>query len=176
MCSTISIDLGLVNFAYTTFGESDNIKEFDLIDTRVRFETAAKRCDFIVSFLKSHSGVDKMVIEKQTPLNIVCFALMYGFISAFKSLHPDGEVMVVDPIQKFKLLGIKCDTKNKNHKKAMVEEAKKRLSGENLEKFSKFGKKDDIADSIMQYLSLNIIKENKNNTNTQQLLCEMEKI
>jgi hypothetical protein len=74
-------------------------------------------------------------------------------------------VNVVDPIQKFKLLGIKCDTRNKNHKKAMVEEAKKHLSGENLEKFLKFGKKDDISDSMMQYLSL---KKKSNEKEEQQ--------
>jgi hypothetical protein len=153
MCS-ISIDLGLINFAYTIFDEDDNIKEFNLIDTHMKLETAAKRCDFIVSFLKNHSEVNKMVIEKQTHLNIVCFALMYGFVSAFKALHPEGEVRVVNPIEKFKLLGVKCDTRNKNHKKAMIEEAKKHLTGENLEKFLKYGKKDDIADSMMQYLSL----------------------
>jgi hypothetical protein len=88
MCSS-SIDLGLVNFVYTIFDEKDNITDFDLIDTKVRFETAAKRCDFIVSFLKNKAeNTNKMVIEKQTHLNIVCFALMYGFVSAFKSLHP----------------------------------------------------------------------------------------
>jgi hypothetical protein len=94
-----------------------------------------------------------MVIEKQLPQNIVCFALMYGFVSAFKAMHPNGEVCVVAPIDKFRSLGMRCDTRNKNHKKAMVVEAEKHLSGDMLERYKRFPKRDDIADSIMQYLA-----------------------
>jgi hypothetical protein len=80
--------------------------------------------------------------------------MMYGFITAFKTLHPVGTVTITHPIQKFKLLGVKCDTRNKNHKKLMVTICKKYLNTEMLQKFDTFDKKDDIADSMMQYLAV----------------------
>jgi hypothetical protein len=49
---------------------------------------------------------------------------------------------------------VKCDIRNKNRKKLMVTMCKKYLNQEMLQKFDTFDKKDDIADSMMQYLAV----------------------
>jgi hypothetical protein len=77
---------------------------------------------------------------------------MYGFVSAFRAMHPEGKIRVVDPISKFNNLNVKCDTKHKNHKKLMIQMAKETLSETLLAKFTALPKQDDVADSIMQFI------------------------
>jgi hypothetical protein len=147
---TISIDLGLVNFAYSLFDSNNTLIDFFLIDTHLRFRGAWARCSFISDFLSKYPTLTQMIIERQLPRNITCFAMMYGFVSSFMSLHPEGSVRIVPPIEKFKYLCVKCETKNKNHKKLMVTMVQEYLTHEQKNKFMQLQKKDDVADCILQ--------------------------
>jgi hypothetical protein len=148
----ISIDLGMVNLAYSLFASDGTLLDFELINPHTATLSAYGRCEWITKFLKGFQAVDQMIIEKQTPNNIVCFAMMYGFVSAFMVMHPEGKVRVVDPVSKFNNLNVKCDTKNKNHKKLMIQMVKEILSETQLAKFTTLPKQDDVADCIMQFI------------------------
>jgi hypothetical protein len=106
--------------------------------------------------------VNTLVIERQTALNPVCFALMYAFCTAFKS--KDGgkldvnepKVIIADPLDKFRKLKVKPDTTHKRHKKLSSDLVKQFMSPEQLEKYATFKKQDDIADAVLQAITLKL--------------------
>ncbi|GHU24554.1 hypothetical protein FACS189472_17560 [Alphaproteobacteria bacterium] len=168
---TISIDLGTKNLAYALFSSEDKLISFHLVDTKIDKKTASDRCDYVHKFARAYPTIRKVIIEKQLPVNVVCFSLMYAFIAAYKGFAAETcseiKIILTPPWKKFQNLGLPCNTKKKSHKKLMVETVQKYLSDCLLEDFKTYKKQDDIADSIMQYLSLlpevNRIKENSEN-------------
>jgi hypothetical protein len=149
----ISIDLGTKNLAYSLFSSDNTLRDFFIINPHMQTKSAFQRCQFITKFLAQFPTLNLLVIEKQLPQNAVLFALMYGFVSAFMVMHPRGKIQIVSPIAKFDNLNIKCDTKNKNHKRRIVEVLIEYPNEFQKKKLSTFEKKDDIADCVMQFLS-----------------------
>jgi hypothetical protein len=145
---SLSIDLGIKNIAVSYFNEERKLLDFELIDLHFKKEGASKRCEAIKEFYKQFPKLSTVMIEHQVPANIICYGLMYGFVCGFS-----GSVILVDARNKFQKLKVEYTTKNKAHKKLVVELVKKYLSEEQLVKFNSFRKKDDLADSILQFIT-----------------------
>lgn len=102
------------------------------------------------SMIDQYGKFDKVIIEKQVINNVTCMCLESCLITISKCLLKDVEIIIFDPKNKFK--DIKYDSKRKEHKKIVVDMARK-IIGENSF-FESFPKKDDISDSIvMAFLS-----------------------
>jgi hypothetical protein len=152
---TLSIDLGPENTAFAFFDDEMKLLEFNLLKGYFNRITILERGEKIRDFLSSYVGkIKRLVIEEQLPVNKKCSGMYDDFVCSFKSLFAEGSVVGVHPLDKFKALHVWCHTKNKQHKKQVVEMVKSYLSVEQLEKFNEFKKKDDISDAILQAITL----------------------
>jgi hypothetical protein len=147
---TLSIDIGIKHLAYSLFNDDMKLIDFGLLEVDLTKKGILERIKVIKNFLRSYPSVKRLIVEKQTSLNPVCFALMYSFPSIFS-----GETIITDPKIKFKKLKVKMgDVSKKHHKKQATSLVKEYLDKEQLNKFNTYGKKDDIADSILQAMVL----------------------
>jgi hypothetical protein len=170
----MSVDLGVKNLAFSLFDEDGELVDFDLINTGIGQKTAVERCKWVKNFVSEYPDCKKLVIEKQLPVNVVCFALMYTFVSVFLC-REGGEVVVTPPWVKFGKLGMKMDTQKKAHKKETAEKVLEYLNDEQKEKFRRFWKKDDIADCILQFIALRPMKEKEKDKEKNNPMKEKEK-
>jgi hypothetical protein len=145
---TLSIDLGVKHLAYSLFDPDMKLMDFGLLETDLTNKGIIERISIVKDFLSSFQ-IKRLIVEKQTPLNPVCFAMMYCFPACF-----DGLVVISDPKTKFKKLQLKYNLAKKQHKKQAVEVVKSFLNENQLKKFNEFKKKDDIADSILQAITI----------------------
>jgi hypothetical protein len=152
---TLSIDIGLSHMAYSLFDDNMTLVDFGFMESDLRNKGILERVNVVKAFLRIFD-IKRLIIEKQTPFNPVCFALMYCFPAAF-----DGKVIVTDPKTKFEVFKAGMNTKNKQHKKDSIELVKQCLSEEHVKKLEEFEKKDDIADSILQAMAITIVESER---------------
>jgi hypothetical protein len=145
---SLSMDLGTINAPVSYFVSERKLLDFDLTDFDFKKKDVSKRCETIKEFYKQFPKLSTVMIEHQVPQNTVCYGLMYAFASAFS-----GSVVLVDARNKFRKLKVEYTTRNKSHKKLSVELEQKYLTEEQLAKFNTFSKKDDLADSILQFVT-----------------------
>lgn len=174
---TISIDIGVKNFAYALGTKLKDKKEvvypkdsppfnpymdiitFDVVDFRERSTPMDIMREISILFkelfekynIKSEKCL--IYIERQVPQNTKAFGIMYGLIGLFRGFG-FYNMIVYDPKKKFP--NIEYDSKSKEHKKISVEWANSYLKDnsqvELYDKFTKYTKKDDISDCINMIL------------------------
>lgn len=188
MHAVVSIDIGRVNLGWTIFaseksfkkGEAKNISDISItfgifnITERLKDNKLVKeRCRIIHDFWKriaSNFTVDYVIIEKQVNINTIAMELMYSICTAAQFLTESADdVIMFDPKLKFTWLGLAYTRENKAHKAQSVNICRSILvntvEDESLiDKFDKFEKKDDIADSFNQAFDWLIYQDKINYT------------
>jgi hypothetical protein len=159
MFRLISFDIGKLNLAFAEFlVETTKIASlnFDLKNVSIHGDGPIARCKEIINTLDSLNikETDHIVIERQTPNNIVAMELMYALITS--SLRFTSHITIFDPKLKFTTFHTSYTTKNSAHKKLSINTVREYLREGNetmLEKFETFPKKDDVSDAIFQGLT-----------------------
>ena len=158
----LSIDIGINNLGYTLSDANLSVIQFGLFDITEyskkhykKMDIVDSRCRSINDFFKTvinETALLGVIIEKQTPNNIVAMSLMYAIFTA--SLSYTSNVILFDPKLKFTYIHESYTTLNKKHKKLSIKMALEFLSNnpDLMSRFEKFTKKDDIADSLNQLI------------------------
>ena len=157
----ISIDIGSVNLGYVVLdadGELD-IGLFELSErgsgSKNNHSLILKRCDRLYELLEpiiNEKNIETLVIERQVLNNHVATSLMHCVIGMVRGLGVK-KIIIFNPKKKFIKLRIPYETKNKAHKKLSVEIAEELIKWkfpEMYNEFTKYKKKDDMADALLQ--------------------------
>lgn len=180
----ISIDIGKINtgFAILLNDDSKNliIGLLNITDSKVNTTDESLKDDFENEIKKLklkktisvviHRGlvlktffdivfekyeIEKVIIERQSQHNPTAQEIEYMITGI--CLNRTSDIIIFNPINKFSLVNIKYDTKNKAHKKLSVRIISNLLESDSNEDiknfFNSLDKKDDIADAIyMAYI------------------------
>ena len=154
----LSIDIGRRNLGWAVGNEESlEFGLYDLDGEKNKYLSILARTERIHNFLKSlfeKYNIETVIIEKQVNKNTVAMELMYLFVSAVYFYCK--KVILYQPVKKFTTLAIKYSTKNKEHKKLVVDIVQNYLEKYNpeaYEEFKGYRKKDDISDAILMMLT-----------------------
>lgn len=164
--STLSIDCGTWNFAYCVIDEN-GIKHMDLVDIKTRIKSAIyKKMNSIESYticinnlldeIFNTHNCNEVLIERQMINNSKCAVIMSAIIQY--CIHKQITYVIVSPKLKGNisigklLFAQKSDKPTKWKSYAINKQSSKFdiIDCLNID-ISKFKKKDDICDTIMQY-------------------------
>lgn len=158
--TTLSIDIGIKNFAYSIIDIDFKIKEWNVLDIGKMIVNTIK----IIDDLQLYKKCSKVVIEKQPTKNVKmkqlenmlhCYFIIKGV------LNEDSNITIVDIFNPKNKLGCNHVTGSKNYrerKKISIELCNLFLNS-NIEqnntmshRFSSSKKKDDLSDCLLQGL------------------------
>lgn len=149
--SIISFDIGIHNLGYAVYDKNNDVLDFALFN--INKKTVVDRTITVRNFIDSlymKYQFDEVIIERQVARNVVAMELMY-LISAFVSIYCEN-IYIIDPKQKFNILNVIYNTKNKEHKKLSINIAHSFLQNcypSMVDKFNSYDKKDDLSDAIL---------------------------
>ena len=148
--SIMSIDIGTKNFAYSIIND-DGIY-FDVVSIGDNIYDRERNIRELMMHLILEHNVKDVIIEKQVHYNTVAMCLMYGIFFFSCALLCPEHVFLFRPIDKFAMLGLQVETKQKKHKKAAIMCMRsfiKHKYPKKMNDFNKYRKKDDISDCLM---------------------------
>ena len=151
----LSIDIGTKNYAYTIitlFCGALTDTDFHIIQLP---KDIKGEYDILHETLTKLTPIDGVIIERQVNRagrNMRLMTLTYAICC---NIVGSENVFLFNPLDKFKVLNLPYDTKNKHHKKQSVQYAQRILQTHPLllERFKSFRKKDDLADTLNQALT-----------------------
>tara|TARA_A100001015_G_C15017826_1_gene726380 strand:- start:1829 stop:2368 length:540 start_codon:yes stop_codon:yes gene_type:complete len=142
----LSIDIGIVNFAFT-FWVRDELKDFDNIDITSLRKESEQKC--IAVYMKNlfenipyFKSADFILIERQPFSGIVA-------VQEIILYHYNKKCILISPIKMHKYIGIDHLDYN-NRKIKTIEFARPYL--EKYEKYRNLIRKHDVADSLCIYI------------------------
>lgn len=158
----LSIDIGRKNLGYSIY-DGDKLV-FDIFNISEQLKPIKKReniegrntvmIDWLNKLTKKYN-INKIVVEKQIINNVVAMCIQSCIITY--ALVNSIEIISFDPKNKFTFTGDNYNSKNKEHKKLVIQytiNLLTKLYPDKLEQFNKYKKQDDISDSIiMNFMS-----------------------
>jgi hypothetical protein len=141
---TLSVDIGWEYLAWAYLAE--NTLTYGIYN--FPDEDKPRACaEFLSSFHYTH-----LIVERQMTPNWRCAANQH-FLQGASAATSDATVEIQDAREKFKKLGVVCDTRGKAHKRLSVELALEWLNSgkvwdDSEVKLGEYEKQDDISDAI----------------------------
>jgi hypothetical protein len=162
----LSLDLGTKNFAWSYLSELENrfFVDFDLMcldkkNSRSVYDNRIESLKEFFEMITKKYVIEVVVIEKQVKMNYACCNLVYAIITICKFLGLP--YFQFSPLWKFTSIQQEYTCKKKAHKGLSIRNCIKFLEmycEDGLEKFKKYKKRDDIADSINQGIVYCLLK------------------